>query len=265
LRASSRASKRGTAALSWFRGALPLVLGLCSYSTGAFAVDEPKSSGEAQFQVGARDEAAGDYARALEHYRASLTASGSGRLARNARKRIVWIEERSQGGFAPLAALGRLRHEPAVLEDPAASVRLAAEVESFPPGPVRSEIRLRLAQAWLRQPMRRAEALGELRRIVSDPSAGAADAVLAERALVEALLAAGQLDDARQEVLAHPFDAPSTANVARRFHLRSQRRTVEVGLIALAILTIAAVARMRAQVVRRCLAFRSAQIQGHDP
>jgi hypothetical protein len=246
LTAGWPALKRRRAALSWFRRALPFALGLCSYSTAASAVvDDRRRAGEDQFQLAARDEAVGDYAGALEHYRASLKEAGSGRLARNARNRIVWIEERSPAGFGPLAALARVRHDPSVLDDPAAGARLAAEAESFPPGPVRSEIRLRIAQAWLRQPMRRAEALDQLRRIISDPSAGAADAVLAERGLVGALLAAGQLDAAQEEVLAHPFDPTVAADVGRRLHRRFLRRTVEVGLIVLAALAVPVVARLR--------------------
>jgi hypothetical protein len=247
LRGSAPASKRGRAALSWCRGALPFALGVWACSTVALAAGAPGATGEAQFQLGARDEAAGDFAAALAHYRASVTSSSSGRLARNARRRIDWIEERSQGGFAPLAALARLRRDPSALDDPAVATRLAAEAESFPPGPVRSEVRLRIAQAWLRQPTRRAEALDELRRIVSDPSAGAADAVLAERALVEAFLAAGQLDAARQEVVAHPFDPTATAIVERQLHRRFLRRTVEAALIAVALaaLTVVAFARLR--------------------
>jgi hypothetical protein len=237
--------KRGTAALSWFRRALPFALGLCSYSTAALAVvDDRRPAGEDQFQLAARDEAVGDYAGALEHYRASLKEGGSGRLARNARNRIVWIEERSPGGFAPLAALARVRHDPSALDDPAASAGLAAEAESFPPGPVRSELRLRIAQAWLRQPMRRAEAMSELRRIVSDPSAGAADGVLAERVLVEALLGAGQLDAAQKEVLTHHVDPTVAADVGRRLHRRFLRRTVELGLIVLAACAVVAVTRL---------------------
>ena len=195
--------------------------------------------------MGARDEAVGDYAGALEHYRACAEAATSGRLGRNARSRVAWIEERSPGGFAALAALARLRRAPSVLDDPAASAQLAAEAESFPPGLVRSEIRLRLAQAWLRQPSRRAQALAELRSIVSDPSAGQADTVLAEGALVEALLAAGELDAAQKEVQAHPFDPTATASVGRRLHRRSLRRTVEAGLIVLAASAAVALARRR--------------------
>jgi hypothetical protein len=237
--------KRPGAALSWFRGALPLALGLCLCSPVGRAAGAPEATGEAQFRLGAGAEANGDYARALAHYRACLGASGSGRLGRNARNRILWIEQRSEGGFAPLMALARLRHAPALADDPAASARLAAEAESFPPGLVRSEIRLRLAQAWLRQPMRRDEALGELRRIVSDPSAGAADVVLAERYLVEALLASGQLDAAQDEVLLHPFDPASTADVGRRLHRRHRRRTVEAGLILAAASAAVALGRRR--------------------
>jgi hypothetical protein len=198
------------------------------------------------------DEGTGNYSSALAHYRAAANAVPPGRLARIARNRIVWIEERSAGGFAPLTALAALRRNPLVLDDPDASARLAAEVESFPPGPVRSEMRLRIAEAWLRQSAQRAGALSELRRVISDPHTGAADTVLAERDLVEALLAAGDLDGAGAEVRAHPADSTTTANVARLIHRRLVRRTVSAGLLALAALL--AVVVLRARMARRSLA-----------
>jgi hypothetical protein len=203
-------------------------------------------------------EGTGNYSSALAHYRAAANAVPPGRLARNARNRILWIEERSEGGFAPLTALAGVRHDPSVLDDPDASARLAAEVESFPPGLVRSEMRLRIAEAWLRQPAQRADALSELRRVISDPHAGATDAVLAERDLVGALLAAGDLDGARDEVTAYPLDSTTTANVARLVHRRILHRTVTVGLLVLVALLGVAVVRVRA--LRRPLAAVS-----HDP
>jgi len=220
-------------------------VGICTCSTVARAAGAPDATGEAQFRLGARDEVDGDYARALADYRASLNASPSGRLARNARNRILWIEAHSEGGFAPLAALARLRRTPSLADETAASAQLAAEAESFPPGLVRSEIRLRLAQAWLRRPMRRDDALGELRRIVSDPSAGPADVVLAERGLVEALLGDGELDAAEAEVLAHPFDPAASAHVGRRLRRRRLWRTVEAGLIVVTAFAVVALARRR--------------------
>ncbi len=237
--------ERGGAGLSGLRGALPVVLGLCLCSTLAFGGSVSDAPGGDLFQLGVRDEAVGDYAHALEHYRAAVKASMSGRLARNARNRIAWIEERSPGGFAPLAALSRVRHDPSVLDDPGASAQLAAETETFPPGPVRSEMRLRIAQAWLRQPARRPEAVGELRKIVSDPTAGAADAVLAERDLVDALLTAGQLDAAQEEVTTHPFDPLATAKVGQLLHRRVLRRGGEAGLVALTALAVAIAALRR--------------------
>jgi hypothetical protein len=59
-------------------------------------------------------------------------------------------------------------------------------------------------------PARHADALSELSKAVADPYAGAADAVLAERDPVGALPAAGQLDAARDEVKAYPFDPHDT-------------------------------------------------------
>jgi hypothetical protein len=247
LRAGPRSVERGRAGPSLQRRALLLAWALLLTSPaalGASAGDEPQKDAANELRLGARDENAGAFAPALEHYRACLAIAPASRPAHNARNRIAWIEQRSEGSFLPLAALARARATPGLFADPAALGRVAVETESFPAGLVRSELRLRVAQGWLKLGSHQTEALLELRRVVADPSAGAADRMLAERALVETLLAAGQLDSARDEVEAHPFDGKAAAEVERMVRRRWLERAVMVG-IAFALVGGIVVARIR--------------------
>lgn len=220
-------------------------LGAPAAARAAANVPRSAADAEAELRLGARAESEGDFARALEHYRTCLELGPSLRLARSARGRIMWIEERSEGNFVPLGTLARVRGDPGALADPAALAKLAVAVESFPPGLVRSELRLRVAEAWLRRDGGQAPAFAMLRALLADPRSGDSDRVLAERDLVTALLAALQLDAARAEVAAHPFDPPSTAEVERRVRRRSQVRGAGLGLLALLALGVGARARWR--------------------
>jgi len=231
---------RGRAGFSRTGRVLPLVfvcLGLPAAARGAASVPLSGAEAEAELLLGVRAEGEGDFPRALEYYRASLEKLPP-RLARNARNRIRWIEEHSEGNFLPLATLARVRRDRTVLTDPAAIEKLATEVEAFPAGLVRSELRLRVAEARLRRDGGDAAGLAGLRAVIDDPRSGASDRMLAEPDLVTALLAAGQLDEARAEVKAHPFDPASTAKVERLVRRRWQVRGA--GLLgALALLGLA--------------------------
>jgi len=223
-----------------------LLLVCLAWPAGAATVARSAADAEAELRLGERAEREGDFARALEHYRACLAGEPPLRLARSARNRIMWIEERAEGSFVPLGTLAQVRGDPAVLADPAALAKLAAKVESFPPGLVRSELRLRVGEAWLRRgDGGRAPAFATLRALLADPRSGDSDRVLAERDLVTALLAAGQLDAARQEVEAHPFDPTSTADVERRVRRRSRARAAAFGALALLALGVGVRARWR--------------------
>jgi hypothetical protein len=215
---------------------LPLAVGLCLVPALASAARSPDPAVAAsELQLGARDEAGGAFSRALGHYRACIEAAPSSRLARNARARVTWIEARSEGGFEPLARLAHVRRDPGPLGDPSALARLTTEAESMPAGLVRSELRLRIAEGWLKLG-HRAQAAAELQRVVSDPSSGGGDRTWAERDLVESLLAAGRLDAARDEVAAHPFDPKSAADVARLLRRRRLERLTAGGLLTLVAL-----------------------------
>jgi hypothetical protein len=143
----------------------------------------PVEAAEQEFRLGAADEGDGLFQRALEHYRASVARAPASRPARSARARVAWIEQRAEGGFLPLATLARVRRDPTSLADPSLLSRLTAETETFPSGLVRSELRLRIGEAWLRLGSHRADGVAELRALVSDPTSGAADRKLAERDL----------------------------------------------------------------------------------
>lgn len=219
---------------------------------------QPSTVSQAHFRLGVLDEGDAAPARALVHYHASVDAAPSGRWARTARGRIAWIDRRAEGDLGPLATLQRVTNDPAVLHDPGAIDRLAQEAESFPPGLVRAEARALVAESWLKRPMRRDDALSELRKVVDDPSSGSAVAVFAERDLVEALLARKQLDAAADEIRAHPLDSKSAAEVQRLVRRRSLRRAAWTELLAALALVMALV--VRARVLRGRAGRRSATI-----
>lgn len=229
---------RGRAMSSPKVRALPFVfvcLGLPATTRGVAPLPRPAAQAEAELGLGVTAEAEGAFARALEHYRACLEDEPSPRLAHTARSRIMWIEERSEGNFVPLETLARVRRDPTALDNPATLEKLAAETESFPAGLVRSELRLRVAEARLRREGDKAAGLAGLRAVIDDARSGVSDRMLAERDLVAALLAAGQLDLASAEVKAHPFDPVAMAKVERLVHRRSQVRSAGF-LAALALL-----------------------------
>jgi hypothetical protein len=205
---------------------------------------EPATSSQAYFRLGVLDEEDAQFARALANYRACAELAPASRWARSAHSRIVWLDQRSELDFAPLATLQRVRNNPARFQDASIAERLAVDAESFPPGLVRSEARTLVAQVWLALASRRADALRELRRIVDDPSSGAADAAFAERDLVDALIVDQKLDLAAQEVEKHHFDPKAEAKVHRLLQRRFGRR-VAIGELVTALLLAAFVSYRR--------------------
>jgi hypothetical protein len=248
--ARRRPIARGAAGSSASRRALLVIFVAAVFvCVAAVALAEEGRRGpvdfEAELHLGARAEEEGAFARALEHYRACIAGGAPARLARNARNRILWIEEHAEGDFVPLATLARVRRDPSALDDPARLAKLAADTESFPAGRVRSELRLRVAEARLRRGGPDDEALAGLRAVVEDPSSGGSDRLLAERDLVMALLAAGRLEAARHEVEAHPYDPRSTAEVARRVRRRSLMRAGAGAVVLLGLALSVAYRRRR--------------------
>jgi hypothetical protein len=125
----------------------------------------------------------------------------------------------------PAQELERVRADPALADDPAAIDALARDLQSFPPGPARVEARMLVAEAWLGRMHRPDDALSVLRAVTDDPEADPLTARLAEREIVDALIAEGRLDEAAAEASAHahrldPRVVVHTRTLVRRRSLR---------------------------------------------
>ncbi len=160
-------------------------------------------------------------------------------------------------GDEPRARLERVLGDPGRADDPAEVAALAKDAASFPPGDARTRARMFVAEAWLGRlrgacaggacgPKATTElALEQLRAVRDDPATDALTARVAERALVEALGAAGRLDEAAAEAQAHAdrLDAAFVATTRARLRRRSLLASAEIELAAFALLAARALAR----------------------
>lgn len=213
------------------------------------AADDPKTAGEAYLLLGQLDEDDGAFPKALEDDRAAQAAAPNTRWSLRAGDRIAWISARSEGDFAPLARLERVRRDPAVSSDPAAIDALARDLEAFPPGLVRVEARMVVADAWLGRTHRIDDAISQLRQVVADPKTDALTGRLAERELIDALVGAGRLDEATAEARAHStkLDTRFVAQIQRLTTRRAVRRGARVVLAVFGVLTLLALGRAAAR------------------
>ena len=165
----------------------------------ADAAPSPDAAAEALFELAESDEARGEYARALDEFDACAARSPSSRYGPRASTRADYLRARSEGHFAPLARLDHVRHDEALANDPAGIDLLARDLEDFPPGPVRVEARMLVAEAYLGRLNRRADAEVELHAVLADPSADPLMARQAARELVDAIIASGDVVRAATE------------------------------------------------------------------
>jgi hypothetical protein len=209
------------------------------------AGDDPTAAAEAYFLLGKLDEDDLAFARAIEDDRSAMSAAPNTRWAVRASDRVDWLRARSEGDFAPLARLERVRRDPSAAADPGAVDALARDLESFPPGTVRVEARMLVAEAWLGRMHRPEAAIGQLRKVTEDPKADPLTARLAERELVDALVASGRLDEAAAEARAHAtrLDARFVRQVQRLILRRKVRLGARVVLGAFALLAVVGLVR----------------------
>jgi hypothetical protein len=209
------------------------------------AADDPTAVAEAYFLLAKLDEDDLAFARAIEDDRAAMSAAPNTRWAVRASDRIDWLRARSEGDFAPLARVERVRRDPSAAADPAAIEALARDLESFPPGTVRVEARMLVAEAWLGRMHRPDAAIAQLRRVTDDPKADPLTGRLAERELVDALVATGRLDEAAAEARAHAarLDPRFVRQVQRLIVRRAVRWVARVVLAAFALLALVGLVR----------------------
>jgi hypothetical protein len=210
------------------------------------AGDDPSAVAEAHFRLGALDESDAEPAHAMAHYRASVDAAPNRHAARSAAMRVQWLSARSEGEFVPLSRFLRMQRDPALAADANAVEAFAREVDAFPPGLLRGEARLFVADQWLGPLHKREDGMRELRKVADDAAAGGVSARLAERALVHAWLADGRLDEAAREVetRAPMLDSELVGRVEGLLRRRMLRRGAALALAV--CLGLAAIAMLRA-------------------
>jgi hypothetical protein len=217
------------------------------------ASDEPEAVAEADFLLGQLDEEDGAYPQALIEDRACIDAAPATRWAFRASDRIDWLRARSEGDFGPLRRLESVRHDPARSSDPATIDALAREADGFPPGMVRVEARMLVAEAWLSRLHRPDDAIAILRLVTSETKIDPLSLRLAERELVEALIAQGRIDEAIAEATARSSRLdPKFVKQVKRLRTRQVVRLVAIGVLAaFGLLAVAALVRARHRRVLR--------------
>ena len=236
--------------------ALPFVTFLCASAAPAGAAAERRASEQAArvLEQAERDDAALAFGRALAEYEEALRLDPSTASAMRAQQRAADLRARSEGAFAPLAELERVRRDPKLASDPRAIDELVRAAETFPPGLVRVEVWMLASEAFASRLDRPADAVPLWRRIVVDPHADKVVAAAAARSLVAHHLALGDLAAAEAAVaLAGPHaDATLASDVGRAIR-RHRLHLAALGVIGLAIV-LAAVAIGKAARARQLAA-----------
>lgn len=127
------------------------VIACASVAPAQVRADDVYERAAALDRAGSLAEREADPARALTSYRFLVASTPRTRWHRRAERRIAWIQARSEGGFAPLAALMEMQRL-SRRELTIARLRgFERKVRLFPEGIVRRESRALLAEAWLRR------------------------------------------------------------------------------------------------------------------
>jgi hypothetical protein len=218
---------------------------VASLTAAISAGDDPESVSQAHLLRGGIEEDGGAYEAAMADDQAAIEAAPNTRWALRASDRIDWLRARSEGGFEPLRRLEHIRRDPARSNDAAAIEALARDAESFPPGMVRVESRMLVAEAYLGRLHRTDEAIAELRKVVDDPKSEPLTGRLAEGELVDALAEEGRFDEAAAEAHAHAarLDPAFATRIARLARRRTVRWVAYGVLAAFALMAGMALAR----------------------
>jgi hypothetical protein len=189
------------------------------------------------------------FERAMRSYEEALRAQPSNPRAMRAEARVAIFRARSEGNFEPLAKLERIRRDPTLASDEAAIDELARSANAFPPGLVRVEARVLVAEAYAHRLGRPEDAAATLRLVIADPRAERIIAQKAARDLATISLSRGDLAGARAAVAlagdrADPKLEREIARAARRRSMHLASIGLLVGIVVLAL--VASVRAVRA-------------------
>ena len=185
------------------------------------------------------------FAEALAAYREAAAVDPSAPFAPIARTRATDLEAHAEGAFAPLARLEEVRRDPRKSSDRAAIEALERDAAQFPPGRVRAEARLVIAEAWWHALGDPARAIAPLEAAIDDRGADRLTRSLALAELVAVLRAQGDVEAARRAVLREPDLSPGLRVEVLRVARRARIRWASVGVLAL-LAIIGALALTRA-------------------
>jgi hypothetical protein len=175
------------------------------------------------------EDARGEYAGAIDDYRAAVAKLPSFRYAAKAMTRAALLQAHSEGNFAPFAQLEAVRKDVTASSDPRAIDALASSADSFPPGPTRSEARMLCAEAYVSRLGRRSDGEAALRKVVDDPRADGLVRREAANLLVTALIDDGDLAAAQAAVPA--LGRTLDTRMGQRVTELVRRRRVHIGSI----------------------------------
>ena len=241
---------------SWLPALVALLAALATLAASRDARaaddDDRRARAAAVFAQAERDDEALALAAAAAGYEEALRLDPTMPKAMRAEQRAATLRARSEGGFAPLAALERVRRDPALASAPDAIDDLVRAAEGFPPGLVRIEVWMLAAEAYAGRLGRPGDAAPLWRRVAVDPRADRVVARAAARALVTQHLDGGDLAGAEEALrLLGPDVDPDLASDVRR---AARRRAVHrasilaiaaaLGLAALAIARAARAGRL---------------------
>lgn len=212
---------------------------------------QPAVVAQAQFFLGDLAEKELCFGDALASYRSSVRVDPGGRYASRSLARIEFLSTRSEGDFAPLVTLERVRSSPQRSSDPRAIDALVRQADSFPAGTARVEARLLAAQAYAGRLNRPADALPVLRALIRDPAASADLRRLALDLLAQTRVRLGQFSIALDEQHAMGGRDETIAQV-RQLARREKLRVGSLALTAFVLLAglIAALRAIRAHHMR---------------
>ena len=197
---------------------------------------------ESLYAVAEIEDADRDYARALADYRASIAKLPSNRYAARAMSRASVLEAHAEGNFVPYAALERVRRDHLLSNNGAALDMLAHDADTFPPGLVRGEARMVCADAFLNRLGRPDDGMQLLRLVMADDESDPLTRRQAAHALVDALVAAGDLDEAKALADANALDSKLAHHVRELVTRRALRRGSIAVLVALGLFASASIA-----------------------
>jgi hypothetical protein len=241
-------------------------------SDGSDGAAIPRAAPDAALARAARAEERFDFGSAAAEYRAAAALAPESSAGERAAERLHWLEARAEGAYAPLAVLEQARRDPSSTADASAVATLAARADAMPPGLVRVEARMVVAEAWRGRLGHPDDALRTLRQVVDDPSADPVTAHLAAREIVECLLAEGRPAEAAATARARasaldPRFVTSVSRLARRPALRGLASAALVGFLGAACAALASAARRQrlasARLAIRALAPIAAALGGH--